>query len=219
MSHHPSDSRLTEYSTGSLAYGPAACISAHLEHCHDCTQRVDNLNLLGAAMLDRVDSAKCSDDLFDRVLDSVDSITPNNMRQGHVAANENASAKSILQALLPDGIDSVTWKRLAKGVCSFDLPAVNGEGFSVKLMRVTKGSSVFQHTHTGSEFTVCLRGGYSDELGSYAAGDFVECDSSHNHKPVAHRDQDCILLTAVEGKMRFTGPVTRLFNPLIALMM
>lgn len=215
MSHHPSDSRLTEYSAGGMAYGPAVCISTHLERCHECTQRVDNLNLLGATMLDQIDSAECSDDLFDRVIDSLESAPTSQAITSAEAANQSTVAQSALRALLPQGLESVAWKRLAKGVSSFEVPSINGEGFSVKLLRVSKGSSVFQHTHTGTEFSVLLQGGYSDELGSYAAGDFVECDSSHNHKPVAHRDQDCILMTAVEGDLKFTGVFSRLLNSVI----
>lgn len=201
MSHHPNEHRLTEYSAGSLAAGPALCIATHLERCSHCARRVEDLNLLGAALLDHSEESQCSADLFDKVMNGV-SAQP----------KIEHSAKPALSRLIPKDLKSVAWKKLAGGVSTFDLP-ISEHGFIVKLMRVTAGRGVFEHTHDDSEFTVLLQGGYSDELGSYVAGDFIECDGTHTHKPVAHRDQDCIMLTAVSGNLKFTGSLTRMLNP------
>lgn len=210
MSHHPTEHLLAEYSAGSLAAGPALCITTHIEGCHECKRRVDDFNLLGATMLENTESVECSDDLFDRVMLGLEAATEN----AGQAAKEKA--KSALAAILPNGLDSVNWKLRGHGVSTYDLPVAE-DGFVVKLLRVAKGQKVFQHTHTDSEFTVLLQGGYSDELGSYSAGDFVECDGSHVHQPVAHRDQDCVLLTAVSGDLKFTGTVSRILNPFFKL--
>lgn len=204
MNHHPGEDLLLEYSSGGLAVGPALCVRTHLEQCHCCAQQVQNMNVLGAAMLQYCESEAVSDDLLDKTLAQLDATPP--------VANPSSKLGGLRQ-LLPSGLAGLNWQRLAPGVSFFDLPAANEEGFIVKLLRVGKGRSVFQHTHSGNEFTVLLQGGYSDELGSYSAGDFIECDASHVHKPVAHRDQDCILLTAVSGDLRFTGRLTRLLNP------
>ncbi len=207
MSHHPSEHLLAEFTSGSLNTGAALCVRTHLEQCHDCNRVAEDLNVLGAVMMRDSDQASCSDDLFSRVLDQLGSSAPQ-------APFSRSAGSKALSSLIPGGIQSVPWKKIAGGVSSYTLPINDGE-YSVKLLRVEKGRSVFQHTHTDTELTVLLQGGYSDELGSYTAGDFIECDGSHVHKPVAHRDQDCILLTAVSGKLRFTGAVGRLLNPLV----
>ena len=206
MSHHPTEHLLTEYSAGSLSAGPALCVTTHIEQCHECERRVGEFNLLGAAILENSENMECSAGLFDRVLMGVGSDTQQQTR------TNPRKKKSALSALLPKGIESVNWKKLGFGVRSCDL-GLTEDGFVVKLLRVAKGRSVFQHTHTDSEFTVLLQGGYSDELGNFVAGDFVECNGSHVHQPVAHRDQDCVLLTAVSGDLKFTGPVSQLLNP------
>lgn len=208
MSHHPSEHLLTEFSSGSLETGAALCVRTHLEQCHECKRITEDLNVLGAVMMRGSDEASCSDDLFDRVMVQL------NSSSAPEKATKHTEDKRALSALIPGGIKSVPWKKIASGVSSYELPVNDGE-YSVKLLRVEKGRSVFQHTHSDTELTVLLQGGYSDELGSYTAGDFIECDSSHVHKPVAHRDQDCILLTAVSGKLRFTGALTRLLNPIV----
>ncbi|MFK8018418.1 MAG: ChrR family anti-sigma-E factor [Pseudomonadales bacterium] len=207
MSHHPTEHLLTEYSAGSLSAGPALCVTTHIEQCHECERRVGEFNLLGAAILESGESIACSDDLFDRVMMDVDTDTQIK------TLSSQRKKKSALSALLPDGIESANWKSLGLGVRSCDL-GLTEDGFVLKLLRVAKGRRVFQHTHTDAEFTVLLQGGYSDELGNFVAGDFVECDASHVHQPVAHRDQDCVLLTAVSGDLKFTGPISRLFNPI-----
>lgn len=208
MSHHPSEHLLTEFASGSLKAGAALCVRTHLEQCHECNRVAEDLNVLGAVMMRDSDEAACSDDLFDRVLNQLNSSAAPEKARSHAGDNR------ALLSLLPGGIKSVPWKKIAGGVSSYELPVNDGE-YEVKLLRVAKGRGVFQHTHTDTELTVLLQGGYSDELGSYTAGDFVECDGSHVHKPVAHRDQDCILLTAVAGKLRFTGAISRLLNPIV----
>ncbi|MEM8498072.1 MAG: ChrR family anti-sigma-E factor [Pseudomonadota bacterium] len=208
MSHHPSEHLLTEFASGSLETGAALCVRTHLEQCHECSRLAEDLNVLGAVMMRSSDQASCSDELFDRVLDQLNSSPAPEKATGHTGDNR------ALSALIPGGITSVPWKKIASGVSSYELPVNDGE-YNVKLLRVEKGRSVFQHTHTDTELTVLLQGGYSDELGSYIAGDFIECDGSHVHKPVAHRDQDCILLTAVSGKLHFTGAIARLLNPIV----
>ncbi|MFK7733748.1 MAG: ChrR family anti-sigma-E factor [Pseudomonadales bacterium] len=208
MSHHPSEHLLTEFASGTLETGAALCVRTHLEQCHDCNRVAEDLNVLGAVMMRGSDEAACSDDLFDRVLGQL------NSQPAPEPVVSDTQDRSALSSLIPGGIKSVPWKKIASGISSYELPVNDGE-YNVKLLRVEKGRSVFQHTHSDTELTVLLQGGYSDELGSYTAGDFVECDGSHVHKPVAHRDQDCILLTAVSGKLRFTGAIGRLLNPIV----
>jgi putative transcriptional regulator len=200
MSHHPSEHRLMEYAAGAMSDGPALCIAVHLESCLHCSRKVEEYSHLGAALME--ESSQVSDDLFDKVMAGVE------------AGVESIKQlpQTLLEKLLPADINALDWKRIGVGVYEYVVNTGDGDN-SVKLLRVDKGRSVFQHTHTGTEFTMLLQGGYSDELGNYRAGDFIECDASHKHKPIAIRDEDCILLTAVSGNLRFTGPLSRLLNP------
>lgn len=200
MKHHPTEHRLMEYAAGAMSEGPALCIATHLESCLQCHRKVDEYSHLGAALMN--DQEAVSDNLFDKVLAGLD------------AGLEQAisAPQSVLDKLIPKHLHMLDWKRIGAGVYEYCLSTGDNNN-SVKLLRVNKGRSVFQHTHTGTEFTMLLQGGYSDELGNYRAGDFIECDNSHNHKPIAHRDEDCILLTAVSGNLHFTGPISRLLNP------
>jgi len=207
--HHPSEHLIAEFAAGSLSFGPALCVSTHLEQCLECASLADNFALLGAALIQEGENIEVSGDLFERVLGQIgtQSVTPFD-KQSVVTAPRNGA----LHGLLPKSLESLPWKSLAGGVSSYTLNT-GDDDHSVKLLRVSRGRGVFTHTHTATEFTVLLRGGYSDELGNFNAGDFVECNTNHRHAPLAHRDQDCYLLTAVEGSLKFTGLLTRLANP------
>ena len=205
--HHPTEHILIEHAAGALSAGPALCVASHLEFCSECAQHNRQLSQLGSAMMMDTQEGKVEDNLFDQIMQRVDE--PVEKRP-----SKKTGIDKVLQQLLPNGLSGVAWKRMAGGVSSFDLGDI-AEGFAVKLMKVERGRSVLQHTHTGNEFSVLLQGGYSDELGNYYRGDFVECSDQHTHKPVAHRNEDCILLTAVHGELKFTGTLGRLLNPFV----
>src|SRR5690606_24367164 len=110
-------------------------------------------------------------------------------------------------------LERLDWRQQTKEIGKFDLSRlIKVPGFQVALQRIAAGARVPTHTHGGTELTVILSGGFSDELGVYHAGDFIARDPSHKHSPTALQNEDCICLTVLDAPIKFTG-WQRLFNP------
>lgn len=50
-----------------------------------------------------------------------------------------------------------------------------------------------------------LCGGLQDEFGTLEAGDYEESTTDKVHRPMALPDEDCWLISSVEGGVRFSG--------------
>lgn len=209
IAYHPDKSLLAEYSAGNLDFGPALCVTTHLEHCQQCHRELQGLATLGAVLMENQHVSDVSDDLFDRVLKCIDGESAELV--------QHAPAKKRMRALdkfVPQNLDEVPWQGIGNNLKSHELD-VGDPANLVSLIRMRRGGTVPKHTHKGQEITMVLQGGFSDAHGSYQVGDFVECDSEVNHQPVAHQNEDCICLTSRSAPIKFTGPFMRSLNPLV----
>lgn len=101
--------------------------------------------------------------------------------------------------------DAIAWKRTqVEGV--FWLPLhLAGEGpeaASTVLIRMDPGRGYPRHEHLGVEEVLCLRGGYTDELGTVRAGDYVRYEAGSAHAPIALDGEACILYAIAHGGIR-----------------
>jgi putative transcriptional regulator len=85
------------------------------------------------------------------------------------------------------------------------------------LIRVTPGTALLEHGHTGLETTVILQGAFDDGIGCYQVGDFGEADGTLNHRPRALAGEDCICLVATSGHLSARGLLGRLVRPLLGM--
>jgi putative transcriptional regulator len=95
--------------------------------------------------------------------------------------------------------------------------AVGDSDNQVSLIRIKPGGRIATHTHGGSETTVVLRGGFSDNGGNFHSGDFVTLGKDDTHRPIAHQDQECICLAAQDAPLQFTGFWSKLVNPFMSI--
>ncbi len=81
------------------------------------------------------------------------------------------------------------------------------EGAAV-LIRMAPGKSYAPHRHVGTEEVLVLQGGYEDEFGVHAAGDFVHYPAGTVHSPralgspaspVTESNPACVLYAVVPG--------------------
>ena len=72
--HHLSDEMILAYAAGSLSAGQAMVVACHLDVCPDCAARVAEAEVIGGALIDDVEEAPVSDDLFDQILLDVDEV-------------------------------------------------------------------------------------------------------------------------------------------------
>jgi putative transcriptional regulator len=113
------------------------------------------------------------------------------------------------------GLDEIRWRTLLPGVKEFKVEET--ERGEAVLYWIKPGRKMPSHTHEGSEYTLVLKGGFSDSLGHYRRGDIGIADQEIDHQPRADRDEDCICYAVTDAPLRLTGPVgrivQRLFGP------
>ena len=209
--HHPKDDLLAGYSAGSLPLSQAMCISAHLEHCPSCGQKLQRLNSVGSALMEKLTPAPASADLKAQLLERLDSLSEDSPK---AVRSANPSIPRCLHQFIDRDYSQLDWKRVSMDIHSVEL-CRDSNGAKVELLKIKPGGSASTHTHAGDEYTVILEGSFSDEQGVYRKGDFLLRDHSDQHTPMATQDRECICLAVTEGPVQFTGFFSRMLNPLI----
>ncbi len=212
--HHPDTEVLTDYAAGSLAFGQSLCVAVHLENCGLCQRRAQQLSQVGAELMNQLKPSAVGDDLLASVLGRLDS--PSELPGLVSSAAPIQGVPRALSKLVPNGLDAVDWKRVTSSLQTAVL-GVGDETNQVALVRIQPGGRIPEHRHGGTETTVVLRGGFSDQGGNYGTGDFVSLGEEDSHQPIAHQNSDCICLTAQNAPLQFTGFWSKLANPFISI--
>ena len=95
------------------------------------------------------------------------------------------------------------WQGLTNGIRRLKLDA--GSEAEVELYRIEPGCTVPRHSHSGSEFTLVVAGGFSDESGSFGPGDISLKGPNDTHQPTGDMDGVCYALAVRDGGLKFTG--------------
>jgi len=136
------------------------------------------------------------------------------VRQTHAAPS---GLPGVLQDYFPDGIEGIRWRTLAPGIRQHQLKDIDSDRGTVRLLSIAPGTTIPHHTHGGSELTLVLKGSFADEIGRFQAGDLADLDASVNHQPVADTDQPCICLIATDQRLKFSGALNRMLQPLVGI--
>jgi putative transcriptional regulator len=209
ISHHPSDLTLARLAGGTLGAGPGLVVATHLSGCPQCRERLRSFEAVGGAMLDEAAPVRLSPDAFARALERLDDTGPRAEPQPRV-----------LHPDLPPPLNAYEigpWRLVGPGFRWRRLTLPESPDANVIMLRVAAGRPVPHHGHSGTEYTQVLTGSFSDALGQYRAGDCIEMDEEVSHQPVVDRDGECICLAAVEGRLRLSGWIGRLIQPLIGI--
>jgi putative transcriptional regulator len=85
--------------------------------------------------------------------------------------------------------------------------------FEVALHKICAGGVTPKHDHRGLEYTVVLKGSFSDEKSVYAEGDFITREPGDVHQPMGAKNGECICLSAQEAPIRLTSILGLFLNP------
>ncbi|MEQ8965761.1 MAG: ChrR family anti-sigma-E factor [Azospirillaceae bacterium] len=118
-----------------------------------------------------------------------------------------------LRGYIGGDLESQPWRPVMRGLDELPI-AIDGVA-TVKLLRIRGGTAMPRHTHSGTEMTLVLEGGFSDERGHFLRGDVAVTDAAVDHRPVADPGEDCYCLTVTDAPLRLTGPIGRLLNPFV----
>jgi len=238
--HAPPEETLVAYAAGKLAEPLALLVAAHASLSPDSRREVRLLEEVGGAMLETLPPAEMEAGALDSVLDQLDADdleggeavacggakTNEEMHRGQAQARETEARKvdgggrieaetgdvpTPLRPYVGTSFDALPWRDRGSSVAEYRF--LDGRsGYRTRLMRIRAGAKVPSHTHEGCEYTLVLKGGFSDAQGEYSAGDLAVADAEVTHQPVAWPEQDCICLTVLDAPVRMTGPVGRVLN-------
>jgi len=211
--HHPQLELLTEYAAGTLSLAQLACVSAHFNFCADCQQTTEQLQEVGAALFEAQDAAPLGDALLNSVLARLDEAPP--LSYGRPQRGESAIPALLLRLMSGDFTD-LPWRKITAALRIAYLKT-GDPNYEFALYQIKAGGTIPDHDHRGSEMTLVLEGGFSDDRGTYHPGDFIFRQASEAHAPRALPEQDCICLAVLDAPLRFTGWKHRWMNPFLTL--
>ena len=211
---HPSLDLLTEFAAGTLPLAQSACISAHLNYCDSCSRSVSQLQAVGSAMFESLDPEPVGDALLDRVLARLDEQAP--LSYPKAVRTEQDATPALLHRLMAGDFSDLSWKKITDALRTTQIKTGDPE-FEFSLLHIKAGGLIPPHDHHGSEMTLVLQGGFSDDRGSYHPGDFIYRSSDEEHSPRAFADEDCICLAVLDAPLRFTGWKHRWMNPFLRI--
>ncbi|MFA0440722.1 transcriptional regulator [Vibrio sp. 10N.286.49.C2] len=217
MAYHPDDTLLKLYAAGEIDTARGVAIASHVDSCHQCREAVARFEECAASALDDIEVLNTShqdeEAVFSNMLEDIMTLEADfSSPKVRSAATITVNDKSFrVPASLQPLVDRMgEWRSYGGKV--FTSTVDIDENYRVNLLYITEGVQVPQHTHKGIESTLVLHGEFSDEMGSYSKGDYLEEDGETKHAPQTAMGQDCLCLSILTEPMVFTQGVARIFN-------
>jgi len=220
ISHHIDDATLMSYAAGSLNEALAAVVSAHIDWCPHCADRLEDMRCIGGALIGDVEPEPMNAGAFDAIMQAArgeDNIRvfPSKRRSSELNGASNALPTTLADHV--GDLKQVDWKFLAPGVRYAPLPLSDPSAGDLRLLKIEPGRKMPEHGHGGSELTLVLSGSYSDETGTYRRGDVADLDEDEEHQPVVGSGEPCICLVASEHPARFKSLIGRIAQPFVGM--
>jgi putative transcriptional regulator len=205
--HHPDENMLIEFSAGTLETAASICVSAHLHFCSSCRAKLLRLDQVGSQMMSEAEPIEVADNAFDSLMEKIDTsgIEP-------VKSTPNVDLPFSVNKLMNTSLISKNWKRLSSSVDVARFKT-GQEKFEVALHKICAGGKTPKHGHEGVEYTVVLKGSFSDEDAVYREGDFLVRNPGDVHQPMGAQNGECICLSALSAPIKLTNPLGFLMKP------
>jgi putative transcriptional regulator len=200
------DALLAGYASGTLSAPLHALVAGHLELKPQSRAFVRSLESVSGADLEAISPVPVHD--RDDKLKAIFASGP-----ARLSLLEKAPSTVLpypLYRYIGRDLPEIRWKSLLPGMkqCKVE-ETERGEAV---LYWIKPGRKMPSHTHDGSEYTLVLRGSFSDVSGRYGPGDIAIADQEIDHRPVADPDEDCICFAVTDAPLRLTGPVGRVLQ-------
>ena len=196
--HHPDDTLLLAYAGGGADEAVSLIVATHMAYCESCRARASQLEALGGSLLQDLPPAPMSGDALQSVLIKLDTIKP---IERHVRPASRDGTPQVLRNYIGGDLSEVRWRQVGPNLSY--VPLFRRGRVTARLLRGAAGAETGAHRHTGEEYTLVLKGGFSDVTGSYAPGDLQMMEGEMHHNPVADPSEDCINLAVTSGPLKF----------------
>lgn len=213
---HPSENDLLEFSAGNLDWALSICISAHLQLCPACKNKVAQFNSIGGSVLSQAKPVQVADGSLNNVLARIRT-TPHEEPAAAIARQHECARAlpSVVQKLLPKD-RPLKWSFVSPSLRAARLET-GQDKYEISFHRIKRGGKVAEHGHRGLEVTMVLEGSFSDANGNYVVGDYIVKQPGETHRPMASQDQDCLCLSVVEAPVKVTGLLGKVINPFLSI--
>lgn len=211
--HQTSEDLLMRYAAGQLRPAPALVVASHLAMSRSSRAVLGQFENVGGALIDEQPMAELSADLFERTL--VGLSRPAGPERRTKAQDHDRLELGIT---LPEPLARQKigpWKWLGPGMRFARIDMPEDPDHNLVLLRVPAGRALPEHSHSGDEITLVLKGSFHDAAGRYVAGDLILEDEETDHTPVVDEGGECICLASIEGSMRIKSWLGKLAQPLI----
>ena len=209
IKHHPSRTMLVDFSAGNLGTAESICVSAHLHFCDQCRNELMRLDQVASQLMTEAEPQTIDEDLFDSVMSKIDALPDAPTK---VETEEKSDFPHSVTKLINETESAPNWRRMSSSV---DVARVQtGQNkFEVALHRICAGGKTPHHGHNGTEFTVVLKGSFSDEQAVYSEGDFLLRGPGDEHQPMGAQNGECICLSALAAPIKLSSPLGFLMKP------
>ena len=211
--HHPPGELLTSYAAGTLDLGEHIAVATHLNACTRCQTMACAMEHVGGAVLSGLTPAPMSDDSLARVVARLDEPEPPAIRPAPGGQLDDLPG-------LPSFVRRFTaapWKWIAPGVRLRPILLTAHSRTRVFLLKSAPGTKMLEHSHTETELTCVLTGGFRHAAGDFGPGDFDWGDAEMRHDVTVAPSETCICLVAMRGGLRLSGLLGALIQPFVRL--
>jgi putative transcriptional regulator len=209
ITHHPSDELLLAYAGGAADEATSLIVAAHLAYCAACRGQSQTLEALGGTLLQDISPVPMASGALDAALLKLDGVQPF-ARPARPVSKDGTPA--VLRSYIGGDLADMRWRQVGPRLSY--VPVFRRGAVAARLLRGIPGSETGAHRHAGQEYTLVLKGGFSDETGRYAPGDLQVMEGDQRHNPVADPGEDCINLAVTTGPLQFERLLQRIVAPL-----
>ena len=209
IKHHPSRAMLVDFSAGNLGTAESICVSAHLHFCDQCRNELMRLDQVASQLMTEAEPQTIDEDLFDAVMSKIDALPEAPTK---VETEEKSDFPLTVTKLINETESAPNWRRMSSSVDVARFQTGQNK-FEVALHRICAGGKTPHHGHNGTEFTVVLKGSFSDEQAVYSEGDFLLRGPGDEHQPMGAQNGECICLSALAAPIKLSSPLGFLMKP------
>lgn len=199
----------SSYAAGCL--DPAFCLLVETQAAlrPDVSRAVARAESIAGIFLESEQSAELSEGAAATAMAMIDAFEASRevpvqaIHQANEGLDEFLALPEPLRETALQSFQSNKWQSLTRGIRRLKLEADSQA--EIELYRIEPGCSVPRHSHAGSEFTLVVSGGFSDESGSFGPGDISVKGPEDTHQPTGDMDGVCYALAVRDGGLVFTG--------------
>lgn len=198
------------YAAGCLDPGFALLVETQAALRTDIHEAIRLSEAIAGAQLELERPADMDSDAVDRALAAIDAaapeaadLAPPALEAAATGLGELIGLPEPLREAALDAAGDTGWTLAGPGLKRLRLDV--SDALDCELYRIEAGARVPRHSHSGTEFTLVVAGGFSDETGHYLPGDISLKGAEDTHTPTADAGGVCLALAVRDGDLRFTG--------------